>query len=132
ALTYYYVSDCVQDCTDAFIPTTVIPSSLFCPHRSPRYPLSFPTRRSSDLSEARAADTTWNAGPVSTPCTKEVSTGRRDSVRREKDRKSTRLNSSHANIAYAVFCLRKKRDEKHRSRRETAGGSECVDPRDCR
>src|SRR3712207_7307401 len=27
---------------------------------------------------------------------------------REKDRKSTRLNSSHANISYAVFCLKKK------------------------
>src|SRR3712207_7148468 len=26
------------------------------------------------------------------------------------DRKSTRLNSSHANISYAVFCLKKKRD----------------------
>src|SRR3712207_8406735 len=26
----------------------------------------------------------------------------------EKDRKSTRLNSSHANISYAVFCLQKK------------------------
>src|SRR3712207_7955450 len=25
------------------------------------------------------------------------------------DRKSTRLNSSHANISYAVFCLKKKR-----------------------
>src|SRR3712207_7239624 len=28
------------------------------------------------------------------------------------DRKSTRLNSSHANISYAVFCLKKKK-EKH-------------------
>src|SRR5438445_10241872 len=28
---------------------------------------------------------------------------------REKDRKSTRLNSSHANISYAVFCLKKKK-----------------------
>src|SRR3712207_7696952 len=27
---------------------------------------------------------------------------------RGKDRKSTRLNSSHANISYAVFCLKKK------------------------
>src|SRR5438445_9290189 len=27
------------------------------------------------------------------------------------DRKSTRLNSSHANISYAVFCLKKKKDE---------------------
>src|SRR3712207_8013709 len=32
------------------------------------------------------------------------------------DRKSTRLNSSHANISYAVFCLKKKKpcgDERH-------------------
>src|SRR3712207_8540487 len=28
--------------------------------------------------------------------------------RRKEDRKSTRLNSSHANISYAVFCLKKK------------------------
>src|SRR5258707_7648133 len=28
------------------------------------------------------------------------------------DRKSTRLNSSHANISYAVFCLKKKKIEK--------------------
>src|SRR3712207_7859618 len=27
----------------------------------------------------------------------------------ERDRKSTRLNSSHANISYAVFCLQKNR-----------------------
>src|SRR3712207_7232512 len=34
-----------------------------------------------------------------------------DQIRREvaKDRKSTRLNSSHANISYAVFCLKKKK-----------------------
>src|SRR5258707_4617899 len=28
---------------------------------------------------------------------------------RYRDRKSTRLNSSHANISYAVFCLKKKK-----------------------
>src|SRR3712207_7425884 len=28
------------------------------------------------------------------------------------DRKSTRLNSSHANISYAVFCLKKKKHKK--------------------
>src|SRR3712207_8447717 len=32
------------------------------------------------------------------------------SLSRRRDRKSTRLNSSHANISYAVFCLKKKRD----------------------
>src|SRR3712207_7818759 len=29
------------------------------------------------------------------------------------DRKSTRLNSSHANISYAVFCLKKKKQTTH-------------------
>src|SRR3712207_8966003 len=29
-------------------------------------------------------------------------------AKQERDRKSTRLNSSHANISYAVFCLKKK------------------------
>src|SRR3712207_7327762 len=31
-------------------------------------------------------------------------------VRLVEDRKSTRLNSSHANISYAVFCLKKKKN----------------------
>src|SRR3712207_7759287 len=31
------------------------------------------------------------------------------------DRKSTRLNSSHANISYAVFCLKKKKN-KHKAK----------------
>src|SRR5947209_13647180 len=31
---------------------------------------------------------------------------------RLEDRKSTRLNSSHANISYAVFCLKKKKHKK--------------------
>src|SRR3712207_6909610 len=36
---------------------------------------------------------------------------RPDTGRPEReDRKSTRLNSSHANISYAVFCLKKKKD----------------------
>src|SRR5258707_2896523 len=32
------------------------------------------------------------------------------------DRKSTRLNSSHANISYAVFCLKKKKKKKVKKR----------------
>src|SRR2546430_9058197 len=31
-------------------------------------------------------------------------------IDRERDRKSTRLNSSHSQISYAVFCLNKKMD----------------------
>src|SRR3712207_8997652 len=33
----------------------------------------------------------------------------KDPKREASDRKSTRLNSSHANISYAVFCLKKKK-----------------------
>src|SRR5215475_14622062 len=32
-------------------------------------------------------------------------------VRRGRDRKSTRLNSSHVKISYAVFCLKKKKQK---------------------
>src|SRR3712207_8196591 len=44
------------------------------------------------------------AGDTTTtdPRSRRIRAGRRD-------RKSTRLNSSHANISYAVFCLKKKR-----------------------
>src|SRR3712207_8395208 len=34
-------------------------------------------------------------------------------LRLPQDRKSTRLNSSHANISYAVFCLKKKKIQHH-------------------
>src|SRR3712207_7904326 len=34
---------------------------------------------------------------------------RRSEHHHRRDRKSTRLNSSHANISYAVFCLKKKK-----------------------
>src|SRR3712207_7308283 len=37
-----------------------------------------------------------------------VPDGALDRRERRQDRKSTRLNSSHANISYAVFCLKKK------------------------
>src|SRR2546427_3950381 len=38
--------------------------------------------------------------------------GRRDPSGRSGDRKSTRLNSSHSQISYAVFCLKKKKKKK--------------------
>src|SRR3712207_7553247 len=39
-------------------------------------------------------------------------TGSGKSAVYQVDRKSTRLNSSHANISYAVFCLKKKKKKK--------------------
>src|SRR5256885_8456165 len=38
------------------------------------------------------------------------------SARPGRDRKSTRLNSSHLVISYAVFCLKKKKKTNHRAR----------------
>src|SRR5438034_6511602 len=35
------------------------------------------------------------------------------------DRKSTRLNSSHTVISYAVFCLKKKKQKKYKTRQNT-------------
>src|SRR3712207_8229053 len=46
-------------------------------------------------------------GPPNMPTSENVSDER-------KDRKSTRLNSSHANISYAVFCLKKKKKKQYR------------------
>src|SRR3712207_8019605 len=39
------------------------------------------------------------------------------------DRKSTRLNSSHANISYAVFCLNKKNISRHSTFPSSSGAS---------
>src|SRR5437588_6692153 len=67
--------------------------------RRPPRSTPFPTRRSSDLAR----------GPGGGPA--EGARGlppRRHSDRERPDRKSTRLNSSHTVISYAVFCLKKK------------------------
>src|SRR5438445_3752345 len=45
-------------------------------------------------------------------------------LRKSLDRKSTRLNSSHANISYAVFCLKKKK--KNDKRTKTTHKPNCL------
>src|SRR5439155_8399496 len=42
---------------------------------------------------------------------------RSESKTRRRDRKSTRLNSSHVAISYAVFCLKKKKKQNSTSKR---------------
>src|SRR5438270_10626718 len=52
----------------------------------------------------------WHAaGPAGTAHA--ISAGKR-TEHRQRDRKSTRLNSSHSQISYAVFCLKKKKKKK--------------------
>src|SRR5258707_11099621 len=48
----------------------------------------------------------WGGSMKSGGC---ISAPRAGHARTASDRKSTRLNSSHANISYAVFCLKKKK-----------------------
>src|SRR5690348_17636980 len=91
---------------------------------------SFPTRRSSDLvaegEGARPVHLRIGVGvhrrPVGVrrgdvhvaPCEREVERfGRAAHGEEEADRKSTRLNSSHPSISYAVFCLKKKTQIAH-------------------
>src|SRR5437879_6983964 len=92
----------------------------------PRYLPSFPTRRSSDLAEVHEVRLTrrveHHVGRLHVAVDHPLRVGVRQGVsqladdlgglaRREStgDRKSTRLNSSHRCISYAVFCLKKKK-----------------------
>src|SRR3712207_8365273 len=45
---------------------------------------------------------------------------------RYTDRKSTRLNSSHANISYAVFCLKKKKSRREPSHARERRRIDCI------
>src|ERR1035437_3840800 len=43
-----------------------------------------------------------------------------------RDRKSTRLNSSHANISYAVFCLKKKQKKNKKTTKDTTASPTVI------
>src|SRR5436305_10671098 len=69
---------------------------------------SFPTRRSSDLRPSRSSARADEPSKPGAP-----SSARRASGQWTGDRKSTRLNSSHVRISYAVFCLKKKKKKQN-------------------
>src|SRR5262245_65299337 len=88
--------------------------------------LSFPTRRSSDLGAEIGAETDADRALLLHGALDIEEAAAEEEVRRRAmrdrragsvhhlhlvvDRKSTRLNSSHLGISYAVFCLKKKID----------------------
>src|SRR5690606_41930472 len=102
------------------------PSSSYFAATPPALP-SFPPRRSSDLLTARPArgprpTAGGSAPPAPAPApppagrsvaSRPAARGYRGAAaappHRRQDRKSTRLNSSHVKISYAVFCLKKKK-----------------------
>src|SRR5205814_10643077 len=114
----------------------------------PRHLHSFPTRRSSDLSVcsviATACCARSNASPwlpaaartfALTPrhryCAPRSSVVAAPSLTdaHASDRKSTRLNSSHLGISYAVFCLKKKNSSSYNRSDHAALSSSICTPR---
>src|SRR5690625_6530692 len=62
-------------------------------------------------------DTTSTARPRAWAARSTIPAGAPSGPESRSDRKSTRLNSSHVAISYAVFCLKKKKDECFEDRR---------------
>src|SRR5437879_10829167 len=95
--------------------------SLFLMIRPPPRPTLFPyTTLFRSIRQSRVflrliggyARRTRNPRLREVPQRLEITQGRFASLRQPQDRKSTRLNSSHRCISYAVFCLKKKKKEK--------------------
>src|SRR5438045_6577686 len=100
--------------------------SLYLDHRALH---SFPTRRSSDLSAPRTR-TRCRPGRARVPLeSRHVLDPRTARARRRADRKSTRLNSSHLGISYAVFCLKKKKSIQETNSSDTRAESHCHNMR---
>src|SRR5205085_11180527 len=102
-----------------FDPPRLILYSSFLLYSSPHHrPLhSFPTRRSSDLTSAAAFQSVGLVSPTpmlrimlsESNCFRVIDQAAIGPI--DQDRKSTRLNSSHSQISYAVFCLKKKKTD---------------------
>src|SRR5207249_9015244 len=98
---------CTSCCLSFFFPRAGVHRDLH----------SFPTRRSSDLTRSRLSHSRAAQASRCPPRSGRPTdfTNRKSPVRAsasiwvDRDRKSTRLNSSHVSISYAVFCLKKKK-----------------------
>src|SRR5690606_41926878 len=108
-------------------PLLLILSFLFSSSRDHPHPHSFPTRRSSDLHFTLPPPLQLHRQlpqPAPLRLVHRIphrfihplahAVGHLDAVHLhllDRDRKSTRLNSSHVKISYAVFCLKKKKKD---------------------
>src|SRR5687768_18039990 len=79
------------------------------PPRSTLFPYTtlFRSRQASAAADAASRSVTYSGVP------------HRSAASTSTDRKSTRLNSSHGYISYAVFCLKKKKKKKKNNKKST-------------
>src|SRR5688500_19978885 len=95
---------------------------LFCCYGDHLNLLSFPTRRSSDLEDDQQDQhhvdqrdhVDLGERRRGAASARGAATRRVQFLRENLDRKSTRLNSSHLVISYAVFCVKKKNVQKQK------------------
>src|SRR3712207_7429043 len=78
------------------------------PPRSTRFPYTT-LFRSQHVRALQRDSEQGRAVPARRPLAEQRGHAQPDGAGHAEDRKSTRLNSSHANISYAVFCLKKKK-----------------------
>src|SRR2546422_7693289 len=94
------------------------------PPRSTLFPYTTLFRSGGQIIAGGQTDHGSHASNPGSPCRELASGGGRQTVRQTgsgegptcaacEDRKSTRLNSSHGYISYAVFCLKKKKNRLH-------------------
>src|SRR3712207_7086609 len=79
------------------------------PPRSTLFPYTTLFRSQGGEERSRRATREEGGGRVTQEDRADGRAGQRRREASPRDRKSTRLNSSHANISYAVFCLKKKK-----------------------
>src|SRR5438876_2974797 len=103
----YHVQSSITLCILSFRSTSIFPFFLFFfflmirrPPRSTLFPYTTLFR-------------SLNAAPFTHSRPIVIGCESRQTGRLRRDRKSTRLNSSHPSISYAVFCLKKKKKQYH-------------------
>src|SRR5699024_12866479 len=103
--TIAYICLTSLSCYSHLVPTATF---FFYSHSAHQTPHSFPTRRSSDLIKRDSKLSLSSILYLRRRFFLLSYKHRAERHRRAQDRKSTRLNSSHVSISYAVFCLKKK------------------------
>src|SRR5438876_5808863 len=94
------------------------------PPRSPLFPYTTLFR-----SQVRVPRGAGRGGPPGEQSAVDVRAARREGGDAPRDRKSTRLNSSHPSISYAVFCLKKKKKDQYKPRIYSLSPSVSEQPR---